>query len=94
MDPTQWRTAAKCVLKDKDGKLDEKYDCALELDHIDGNNKNNTLKNLRWLCPNCHSMTSTWRGRNKKAVIDASAAANEVPVEPEDDELVNQDEIQ
>ena len=36
----------------------------LELDHIDGNNKNNVRENLRCLCPNCHSQTDTWRGRN------------------------------
>jgi 5-methylcytosine-specific restriction endonuclease McrA len=38
----------------------------LELDHIDGNHENNCLENLRLLCPNCHSMTSTFRGKNKK----------------------------
>jgi len=37
----------------------------LELDHIDGNSKNNELKNLRLLCPNCHAFTSTYRGKNK-----------------------------
>ena len=36
----------------------------LELDHIDGDNKNNEKNNLRLLCPNCHSYTPTWRGRN------------------------------
>lgn len=40
----------------------------LELDHIDGNNKNNSLNNLRLLCPNCHTLTPTYRGRNKKQV--------------------------
>ena len=36
----------------------------LELEHIDGNNKNNARENLEALCPNCHSLTETWRGRN------------------------------
>ncbi len=40
--------------------------CPLELDHMDGNNKNNSLSNLRLLCPNCHAQTSTYR--NKKRI--------------------------
>ena len=40
-----------------------------ELDHIDGNKKNNDLKNLRCLCPNCHSTTPTWR-KKKNALVD------------------------
>lgn len=36
----------------------------LELDHIDGDHNNNNLSNLRILCPNCHSQTDTFRGRN------------------------------
>ena len=38
---------------------------ALELDHIDGNNTNNEIENLRYLCPNCHALTETYRGKNK-----------------------------
>lgn len=39
-----------------------------ELDHIDGDIKNNSRDNLRLLCPNCHSQTPTWR-RKKLAPI-------------------------
>jgi Zn finger protein HypA/HybF involved in hydrogenase expression len=37
----------------------------LELDHIDGNSSNNALQNLRLLCPNCHALTPTYRGKNQ-----------------------------
>jgi len=37
----------------------------LDLDHINGDNRNNRLENLRFLCPNCHSQTDTYKGRNK-----------------------------
>ena len=37
---------------------------SLELDHIDGNHFNDEETNLRLLCPNCHSQTETFRGRN------------------------------
>ena len=35
-----------------------------ELEHIDGNSYNNERKNLEVLCPNCHSQTSTYKGKN------------------------------
>lgn len=36
----------------------------LEIEHIDGNYKNNKEDNLILLCPNCHSLTSTYKGAN------------------------------
>jgi Zn finger protein HypA/HybF involved in hydrogenase expression len=37
----------------------------LELDHISGDSSDNRIENLRFLCPNCHSQTPTFKGRNK-----------------------------
>lgn len=39
---------------------------SLHIDHIDGNSDNNFPSNIRLLCPNCHSQTETFSGRNKK----------------------------
>lgn len=36
-----------------------------ELDHINGNKHDHRLENLRMLCPNCHSQTETYCGKNK-----------------------------
>lgn len=36
----------------------------LEGDHIDGNYNNTNPSNLRLVCPNCHSQTATFKGRN------------------------------
>lgn len=38
----------------------------LQVDHINGINNDNRMKNLRLLCPNCHSQTSTWGNKTPK----------------------------
>lgn len=37
---------------------------SLHLDHKNGDNTDNQLENLRLLCPNCHSQTETYCGKN------------------------------
>jgi len=37
----------------------------LEVDHKDGNSENRDIRNIRLICPNCHSQTPTYKGRNK-----------------------------
>jgi hypothetical protein len=38
----------------------------LQADHIDGDRCNNSPENIQLLCPNCHSQTKNWSGRNAK----------------------------
>jgi hypothetical protein len=38
----------------------------VELDHINGDRYDNRIENLRILCPNCHSLQPTHRGKNQK----------------------------
>jgi hypothetical protein len=63
----------KILLKEQNGKclrchisswLDQPI--TLQIDHIDGNNRNNNRENSRLLCPNCHSQTETYCSKNKK----------------------------
>ena len=54
----------KCIRCENDSWLGNPIQ--LEIDHIDGNRKNNSRENLEGLCPNCHSQTRTWRGRGYK----------------------------
>lgn len=48
-----------CHLKDWQGNS-----ITLDLDHINGIPSDHRLENLRFLCPNCHSQTDTYKGRN------------------------------
>lgn len=56
----------------------------LELHHLDGNKHNNNLINLQLLCPNCHAMTSNYRGKNmskSNKIIKQPKVPEEVVVE-------------
>lgn len=37
----------------------------LTLDHINGNNKDHRLENLRWVCPNCNQQLDTTGSKNQ-----------------------------
>jgi 5-methylcytosine-specific restriction endonuclease McrA len=38
---------------------------SLHVDHVDGNPYDHSLSNLRLICPNCHTQTPTYGGRNR-----------------------------
>jgi hypothetical protein len=69
LDP---RCIKKVLLKERGEKCEE---CGItnwngkrimfDMDHIDGDHNNNDFSNLRLICPNCHSQTDTYKGKNK-----------------------------
>ena len=61
---------------------------ALELDHIDGDNTNHSLENLRYLCPNCHALTETYRGKNIKRSVET------IHQPPKDEDIQGEDIVQ
>lgn len=62
LDEGYWEyRCMECGIEDWCGKP-----ISLHLDHINGTNDDNRLHNLRLLCPNCHSQTPSYAGRNAR----------------------------
>lgn len=71
-------SVSNCLLSQSDKVIWNGKSIILDLDHINGDNKDNRLENLRFLCPNCHSQTETFKGRNLRQV-----ARNAIPSDKE-----------
>jgi hypothetical protein len=52
----------------------------LEVDHVDGDYRNNRLENLRFLCPNCHRQTDNFAGRSRGKFSGHATAIRSVSV--------------
>lgn len=62
----------------------------LQLHHVNGDGLDNRLENLQLLCPNCHSQTENWGGRNRRRGLPGrgrgqDSAMNEHPERDEDE---------
>ena len=49
----------------------------LELHHVNGNHSDNRIENLQMLCPNCHSYTDNYRGKNIQSATDGNIVVEE-----------------
>jgi len=54
------------ITVDNDVAMYNGKEIVLQLDHINGVMNDNRKENLRWLCPNCHTQTSTWGTKKEK----------------------------
>lgn len=52
---------------------------ALQLDHINGISNDHRISNLRLLCPNCHSQTETYSGKNTKKNVEIEKIKQKYP---------------
>ena len=64
-NPTYEHKCELCSIKEWYDPFENKIKSVnLELDHINGNERDNRKENLRLICSNCHSFTPTYKGRN------------------------------
>lgn len=45
---------------------------SLQVHHRNGEGLDNRLENIQFLCPNCHSQTENWGGRNRKRRVEGA----------------------
>jgi Zn finger protein HypA/HybF involved in hydrogenase expression len=57
---------AKCYAEDCGITQWKGKPISLQLDHVNGDKYDHRIENLRLLCPNCHSQTETFAGKNKR----------------------------
>jgi len=79
--------APRCERCGIDRWLDQPLGLALH--HVNGDRLNNRLENLQLLCPNCHSQTENWGGRNKGRAVTSRGAGRSpgMTEHPEPDEV-------
>jgi hypothetical protein len=55
---------SKCIQCGWNQRNEKSGNIPLEVHHINGNHKDNSEENLTLLCPNCHSLTPTYKSLN------------------------------
>lgn len=74
-----WESKRDRIILDQEGKCNHcghsewrGVKLPLEIDHISGDRDDNSRDNLEAICGNCHSITPTFRAKNKKSVLRVS----------------------
>lgn len=68
----------KCICEICNNSIWNKKPIPLELEHVNGDNTDNRLENLKIICPNCHAQTPYYRGKNKLSSLNERRELNRV----------------